>query len=337
MPAQQPFRRHAGAVAVLAAALLPLTACTAEEDSGGAAPGSPTAPSSSGPSSSGPASSTPASPAPAPASSGAPSPSAPAPAPPLLPESPAVGRPALLAAQLEQAWATLHDPAATAEAVRRAGELQQLAARALASRGRPAAVEAVSSRLSEAAAYALMTDVAAAADLQGLAEPQPRLPDDWRIVAPPPRGQLLRAYREAQRRTGVPWEYLAAIHLVETRMGRIRGTSTAGAQGPMQFLPSTWAAYGGGGDINDPRDAILGAARLLRANGAPGDMAGALWNYNHSDRYVRAVTGYASVMERSPAAYAGYWSWRVLYRHVDGTYVLEEGYPEVPPQLLPAG
>ena len=67
----------------------------------------------------------------------------------------------------------------------------------------------------------------------------------------------------------MPWTYLAAIHLVETRMGRIRGASTAGARGPMQFLPSTWALYGAGGDINDPRDAILAAARLLRHHGAP--------------------------------------------------------------------
>ena len=69
--------------------------------------------------------------------------------------------------------------------------------------------------------------------------------------------------------SGCPWRYLAAIHLVETGTGRIRGTSAAGAQGPMQFLPATWEAYGGGGDINDTRDAIHGAARYLAANRAP--------------------------------------------------------------------
>ena len=84
---------------------------------------------------------------------------------------------------------------------------------------------------------------------------------------------------------------LPGIHLVETRMGRIRGASTAGALEPMQFIPSTLAVYGGG-DINDLRDAILAAARLLRANGAPRDMADALWHYNPSDDYVRAVTEY---------------------------------------------
>ena len=128
-------------------------------------------------------------------------------------------------------------------------------------------------------------------------------------------------------RTGVSWEYLAAIHLTETRMGRIRGTSTAGAKGPMQFLPSTWEMYGAGGDINDPRDAIFAAARLLKANGAPRHMARALYHYNPSDHYVRAVSSYARSMRKVPWAYTGYWQWRVLYRHVKGVYALPVGYP----------
>ena len=173
----------------------------------------------------------------------------------------------------------------------------------------------------------------AAGPLRSLTDPQRRLPD-WRIVAPPPVEALLGHYRLAQRRTGVPWEYLAAIHLTETRMGRIRGTSTAGAQGPMQFLPSTWEIYGAGGDIRDPRDAILAAARLLRANGAPDRMAAALYRYNPSDLYVRAVLAYAGAMRRHDWAYAGLWQWRVLYRHVRGTYVLPVGYPDTRPVLL---
>jgi membrane-bound lytic murein transglycosylase B len=118
-------------------------------------------------------------------------------------------------------------------------------------------------------------------------------------------------------------------------MGRIRGPSTAGALGPMQFMPATWARYGAGGDINDPHDAVQAAARLLRAHGAPRDMAAALWHYNPSSRYVGAVTAYARTLQRSPSAYRGYWQWRVLYRHVRGTFVLPDGYPAARPVPLP--
>ena len=102
----------------------------------------------------------------------------------------------------------------------------------------------------------------------------------------------------------------------------------------MQFLPTTWDIYGEGGDINDPRDAIFAAARLLRANGAPGDMPEALWHYNPSDSYVGAVTRYARQIERAPSAYAGYWHWRVIYKHVDGPVVLDLGYPDVRPRPI---
>jgi len=69
----------------------------------------------------------------------------------------------------------------------------------------------------------------------------------------------------------------------------------------MQFLPATWAAYGADGDgdgvadLMDPADALHGAARLLCANGGgdPDRLPAALWNYNHSDDYVRQVLGFA--------------------------------------------
>jgi soluble lytic murein transglycosylase-like protein len=243
-----------------------------------------------------------------------------------LPTLPATRDAAVLARQLERAVATIRDPGAAPSDVRRAGELQQLAVLTLATAD-PAFRKEVTARLHPQTAQITRSDVRAARLLRALTSPQPRLPR-WRIVEPPPADELLGHYREAQRRTGVPWYYLAAIHLVETRMGRIRGTSSAGAQGPMQFLPSTWELYGRGGDINDPRDAVLGAARLLEANGAPDDMAGALYHYNPSDNYVGAVTEHARTMQRWRSAYRGYWHWRVLYRHARGTHVLPVGYPE---------
>ena len=90
-----------------------------------------------------------------------------------------------------------------------------------------------------------------------------------KVGAPPPLSDLVSFYREAQARYGVGWNYLAAIHLVETKFGRVKSNSVAGAQGPMQFIPSTWQIYGNGGDIQDPHDAILAAANLLHNNGAP--------------------------------------------------------------------
>lgn len=250
-----------------------------------------------------------------------------------LPAAPTTEDPAELARQLDRAVSTLRDRGATGSDVRRAGEFQQLAVLQLATASR-AFRRTVIGDLSPAAAIATRGDVRAALSLRALNTPQKQLPR-WRIVAPPPANELLGHYREAQRRTGVPWTYLAAIHLVESRMGRIRGLSTAGARGPMQFLPATWDLYGAGGDIDDPRDAILAAARLLKANGAPGDMGEALWHYNQSDNYVRAVSQYARTMQRSTYAYRGYWHWRVLYRHTRGTYVLPVGYPDSRPELLP--
>ena len=104
-----------------------------------------------------------------------------------------------------------------------------------------------------------------------------------------PADQLLALYREAYGRFRIRARMLAAVNLVETRFNRLRNNSTAGAQGPMQFMPATWRAYGMGGKIRDPRDAILGAANYLRASGAPRNYRRALYAYNHSRLYVEAV------------------------------------------------
>ena len=152
-----------------------------------------------------------------------------------------------------------------------------------------------------------------------------RLPA-WRIVAPPPAEDLLGYYREGEGAYGVSWTYLAAIHLIETNMSRIKGDSSAGARGPMQFLPSTWAVYGRG-DIENTHDAILAAARYLRASGAPGNMQRAVYSYNPSQRYVRAVMRFAEQMQADARAFYGYHEWRVYVHTAGGDTLLDEGYP----------
>lgn len=235
---------------------------------------------------------------------------------------PAVENPAEAAALLTEAEAAIRDPATPDDELARWARVQQATYRQVADQPEwhDAVLEAVPTDLTLAASHNLEATI----QLRQLTSPRPALPD-WRIVAPPPASELMDAYRQAEQETGVDWSYLAAIHLVETRMGRIRGVSTAGAQGPMQFLPSTWDAYGEG-DITDPHDAIAAAARYLIAHGAPQDMDAALWAYNHSDRYVAAIKAHAAVMRQEPRTYRAYHAWQVYYRLESGDVILPVGW-----------
>jgi hypothetical protein len=153
----------------------------------------------------------------------------------------------------------------------------------------------------------------------------------WRIVPPAPAEQLLGFYHQAESETGVAWNYLAAINLVETRLGSIDGVSTADAQGPMQFLPSTFVAYGQGGDIHSPRDSIIAAGRYLAANNFVNDRDHAIYRYNHSSDYVRAVNQYAALIGGDPAAFTGYYRWDVYCRTTAGDVLLPIGYAATSP------
>ncbi|MEX2253947.1 MAG: lytic transglycosylase domain-containing protein [Acidimicrobiia bacterium] len=206
------------------------------------------------------------------------------------------------------------------------GRRQQLAYRALAQH--PGWVASVLRDVPAGVRDAVRSNVAAGAALARLTGTGVSLPSslpDWRVLAPLPASTLRDSYAAAEAATGVPWAYLAAIHLVETRMGRIHGTSTAGARGPMQFIPETWASHGEG-DIDDDHDAIQAAGRYLASRGAPDDMDRALFSYNNDDRYVTAVKAYAATMLADPRAYDGYHAWQVFYATQERAYVLPEGY-----------
>lgn len=143
-------------------------------------------------------------------------------------------------------------------------------------------------------------------------------PPDWKIHQPAPARRLLRFYRAGERRFDIPWEILASLNFVESRFGRILGPSSAGARGPMQFMPATWDAYGNGGDINNPRDSIVAAARYLSASGAPDRMWDALFAYNRSNDYVKAILVYARQMMRDRKAFYAYYHWQVYVLTKDG-------------------
>jgi hypothetical protein len=152
----------------------------------------------------------------------------------------------------------------------------------------------------------------------------------WSVIEPLPVDELLDDYRAAEAASGIGWYWLAAIHLQETRTGRIIGTSSAGAVGPMQFLPDTWARCCTG-DPTVPRDAIIGAAVYLAQSGGPADMPAALHQYNPSDTYVATVTAFAENMRDNPRLYNAYHQWQVFYSTSAGTVRLPIGYSQPQP------
>jgi soluble lytic murein transglycosylase-like protein len=135
--------------------------------------------------------------------------------------------------------------------------------------------------------------------------------------AAPPRN-LLHWYHEAESRFGIPWRVLAAVNFVESAFGKLRSASAAGAQGPMQFMPSSWRTYGLGGDVHDPHDAILGAANYLRAAGGLRDIRRALHAYNPSTRYVDAVLRYAREIGGDLDNFYDLYSWQVYVKTASG-------------------
>ena len=122
-----------------------------------------------------------------------------------------------------------------------------------------------------------------------------------REVEPIPYKEYVKLYKESAEKYGFgeDWYILAAVGKVESDHGANLGPSSAGAMGPMQFLPSTWETSGvdGNGDgianIMDPEDAIPAAARYLKDGGAPRDWYAALFTYNHADWYVKKVLAVA--------------------------------------------
>jgi membrane-bound lytic murein transglycosylase B len=233
--------------------------------------------------------------------------------------TPAASTPATVASQLTSADAALRsalgrwrasDPSLAstppAEVLRPAAQERQLVHQLAET---PTLVRPTLAALPPSLAAAIRPQLRAAQALRRLAGPPSGKAVTLHLDPAPPAGQLLADYQLAQSRFGVRWQTLAAVNLVESAFGRVGNTSSAGAQGPMQFLPATWKAYGLGGDIRSPRDAVLGAGNYLHQSGAPADERRALFAYNHSSLYVRAVQDYAHAMARDPLGFLTLYAW----------------------------
>jgi hypothetical protein len=231
--------------------------------------------------------------------------------------------PAQLADDLVADEQALRDPSTPEPALQAAAHRQQAAYRTIGYHSEWDAITRPRIPSSMLEVYDLNVD--ARRQLTAMAEIKDAIPA-WRIVAPAPADELLGHYRDAEAASGVGWNYLAAINLIETRLGSVVGPSSAGAQGPMQFLPSTFAGYGEGGDIYSPRDSIMAAGRYLAANGFAANRDQAIYRYNHAAQYVRAVNDYAAVLAADPAAFTGFYRWDVYVKTTAGDLLLPIGY-----------
>jgi hypothetical protein len=182
-----------------------------------------------------------------------------------------------------------------------------------------ALVTAQEQRLAVLAAHAGALDAAEAAEARAAAERAAALRASLAATtATAASGARARvapaAYRDLYRHAaatcpGMAWTLLSAVGQVESGHGINVGPSSAGALGPMQFLPATFAAYGvdgdrdGDRDVSDPADAIFSAATYLCAGGGGGDRPAtsrALYRYNHAGWYVTLVLGIADQLAATP-------------------------------------
>ncbi len=245
---------------------------------------------------------------------------------PLVPASPAA-----IASLLGRVEAALRDPTTPAELLPPLGHQHQVIVRRLSRQ--VGLAQQVRALLPERWRPVLDRHLTARRAFLAMhrGDPITRVPP-WRIVAPEPAEELLRHYRKAARATGIDWEVLAAVNLVETGMGRIDGLSVANAQGPMQFLPSTWAERGiGEGEIRDPHDAIQAAARYLVRRGGLKDIRRGLWGYNNSRHYGEAVLQYAQLLKEDPLAFRGLYHWEIHIATSAGDLWLPVGYHQTKP------
>jgi len=169
----------------------------------------------------------------------------------------------------------------------------------------PAVAEQI--RIDPCSAYPDQTNVAVSGgeeDGVGFELPKWGSPRHQSLTSPAqtiPAG-VKKLYLAAATKYLVPWELLAGIGMAETRHGRNNQTSSAGAQGLMQFMPRTFSAYGVDGnhdgrrDIHNDADSIYSAANYLVESGLTRGAQGvlkALWAYNHSISYRNDVLYYS--------------------------------------------